>query len=75
MKQLVLVSVMVLFGCAVGPDFQTPAPPEAQPYTRDAPASAAQTFPAADTATRMRWIVLSTKRCNRARRSPKRAPS
>ncbi|SAK64086.1 RND efflux system outer membrane lipoprotein [Caballeronia arationis] len=55
MKQLVLVSVMVLFGCAVGPDFQTPAPPEAQPYTRDAPASAAQTFPAADTATPMWW--------------------
>jgi NodT family efflux transporter outer membrane factor (OMF) lipoprotein len=55
MKHLVLVSLMALSGCAVGPDFQTPAPPDAERYTRDAPASVAQTFTAADTATPMWW--------------------
>ncbi|MDR5752670.1 MULTISPECIES: efflux transporter outer membrane subunit [unclassified Caballeronia] len=55
MKHLVLVSLMALSGCAVGPDFQTPAPPDAERYTRDAPASAAQTFTATETATPMWW--------------------
>jgi NodT family efflux transporter outer membrane factor (OMF) lipoprotein len=39
MKALALLSVATLWGCTVGPDFQPPAAPDTQTYTRDAQAT------------------------------------
>ncbi|MEZ0604185.1 efflux transporter outer membrane subunit [Paraburkholderia sp. IW21] len=65
MKQLAFLCSLVLCGCAVGPDFHTPAAPDTQTYTRNAEPSGtvvdgdvdgdAQTFTAADTAIPMWW--------------------
>lgn len=62
MKRLVFFTVVALCGCAVGPDFQSPAAPGTQSYTHEAlPASTetasgtAQTFAAADQAIPMWW--------------------
>ncbi|CAE6734475.1 efflux transporter outer membrane subunit [Paraburkholderia haematera] len=65
MKELVLLCSLVLCGCAVGPDFQAPAAPDTQTYTRhaeasgtvsaDATAGSAQTFTTADSAMPMWW--------------------
>jgi NodT family efflux transporter outer membrane factor (OMF) lipoprotein len=35
MKPLVIVGTLALCGCAVGPDFQSPAAPDTQTYTRE----------------------------------------
>jgi NodT family efflux transporter outer membrane factor (OMF) lipoprotein len=62
MKRLVFFTAVALSGCAVGPDFQSPAAPGTQSYTRETlPASTetasgtAQTFAAADQAIPMWW--------------------
>lgn len=65
MKRLAFLCSLVLCGCAVGPDFHTPAAPDTQTYTRNAEPSgtvaaggmdgAAQTFTAADTAIPRWW--------------------
>lgn len=67
----VLIASLALCGCAVGPDFQSPAAPTAQSYTRDAqPASveadgATQTFPPADNALPMWWAQFGSPSLNR----------
>jgi NodT family efflux transporter outer membrane factor (OMF) lipoprotein len=75
MKPLALVSVIALCSCAVGPDFQPPAAPDTQSYTRDAQphttvaasgaAGTAQTFTAAQHATPMWWIQFQSDALNR----------
>ncbi len=65
MKQLALLCSLVLCGCAVGPDFHTPAAPETQTYTPGVDPSrtvsaggndgAVQTFTTTDTAMPMWW--------------------
>jgi NodT family efflux transporter outer membrane factor (OMF) lipoprotein len=62
MKPLILLSVLALCGCAVGPDFQAPPAPDTQTYTPDASSAptvsasgATQTFTAAEHATPTWW--------------------
>ncbi|SOE98202.1 efflux transporter, outer membrane factor (OMF) lipoprotein, NodT family [Burkholderia sp. OK233] len=75
MKQLALLCSLVLCGCAVGPDFQPPAAPDTQTYTRnaepsgtvsaDATAGSAQTFITADTAMPMWWQQFRSAQLDR----------
>jgi outer membrane protein TolC len=75
MKPLVLVAVAALSGCAVGPDFQIPAAPDTQTYTREAQptatvaangaAGASQAFNAARHATAMWWTQFQSDALNR----------
>jgi NodT family efflux transporter outer membrane factor (OMF) lipoprotein len=75
MKPLVLLSVVALCGCAVGPDFHTPAAPDTQTYTREAhpdatvaaggAAGTSQTFIAAQHATPMWWTQFQSAALNR----------
>ncbi|MFM0340615.1 efflux transporter outer membrane subunit [Paraburkholderia fungorum] len=65
MKPLAIFCSLVLCGCAVGPDFHTPAAPDTQTYMQSADPShtvsaggkdgAVQTFTTADTAMPMWW--------------------
>jgi NodT family efflux transporter outer membrane factor (OMF) lipoprotein len=65
MKQLALLCSLVLCGCAVGPDFHSPAAPDAQTYTHKAQPSrtvsaggtegSIQTFTTADAPLPMWW--------------------
>lgn len=67
---LVAASLAVC-GCAVGPDFQTPAAPAAHSYTRDAlpvtaeAAGMTQTFTHADAALPMWWTQFGSDALNR----------
>ncbi|WP_250502045.1 efflux transporter outer membrane subunit [Caballeronia sp. AZ7_KS35] len=67
----VLAASLAVYGCAVGPDFQSPAAPTAQSYTRDAqPASAEaagtkQTFTRAQAALPMWWMLFGSDALNR----------
>ena len=75
MKPLAVVSVVALFGCAVGPDFQVPAAPDTQTYTRETQpaatvaangaAGASQAFNAAQQATPMWWTQFHSDALNR----------
>jgi NodT family efflux transporter outer membrane factor (OMF) lipoprotein len=75
MKQLILVGVLALCGCAVGPDFQQPAAPDAQTYTRDGlpqhaasadgAAGFAQTLRVADNAMPMWWRQFHSEALDR----------
>jgi len=75
MKHLALLSIVALSGCAVGPDFHTPAAPETPTYTRDAAPHAtaaadgaggsAQTFTAAGHATPMWWTQFRSDALDR----------
>ncbi|MEI6002924.1 efflux transporter outer membrane subunit [Paraburkholderia bengalensis] len=61
MKRCMLLSALILCGCAVGPDFRSPAAPDTASYTRDAlpattqAAGAAQTIVAARNALPTWW--------------------
>ena len=69
MKQLAFLCSLVLCGCAVGPDFHTPAAPDTQTYTHNAEPSrtvsaggadgSSQTFTTADTPLPMWWTPVS----------------
>ncbi|MGA7781725.1 MAG: efflux transporter outer membrane subunit [Paraburkholderia sp.] len=67
----VLVASLALGGCAVGPDFQSPAAPTVQSYTRDTqPASVeaagtTQTFIHADNALSMWWTQFGSDALDR----------
>ena len=67
----VLVASLALGGCAVGPDFQSPAAPDRQSYTRDTqPASVeaagtTQTFIHADNALSMWWTQFGSDALDR----------
>lgn len=75
MKLLAFAFVVVLCGCAVGPDFQPPAAPDTQTYTHDAtPASTtaasgaagtSQTFVAAQHALPLWWTQFQSDALNR----------
>ncbi|CAE6893848.1 efflux transporter outer membrane subunit [Paraburkholderia domus] len=75
MKQLAFLCSLVLCGCAVGPDFQPPAAPDTQAYTRnaepagtvsaDATAASAQTFTPADTAMPTWWQQFHSEQLDR----------
>lgn len=75
MKPLAFLSVVALCGCAVGPDFHTPAAPDTQAYIHEAQpaatvaasgvASASQTFVAAEHATPMWWKQFQSDALNR----------
>ena len=75
MKSLAYLSVVALCGCAVGPDFQSPAAPDTQTYTYEAQpavtvaasgvAGASQTFVAAEHATPMWWKQFQSDALNR----------
>ncbi|HEX7932919.1 MAG TPA: efflux transporter outer membrane subunit [Paraburkholderia sp.] len=75
MKVHLVIGALALSGCAVGPDFHTPATPDAQTYTRDAlpthtvasnaPAGSAQTFTAASRALPMWWLQFQSDTLNR----------
>lgn len=75
MKPLVLVPAVALFGCAVGPNFQAPAAPDTQTYTREGhpaatvaangAAGASQAFTAAQRATPMWWTLFQSDALNR----------
>lgn len=67
----VVAASVAVCGCAVGPDFQSPAAPTTQSYTRGAqPVSAdaagtTQTFTRADTALPMWWTQFGSAALNR----------
>ncbi|WP_248321058.1 efflux transporter outer membrane subunit [Caballeronia sp. Sq4a] len=67
----VLAAAFAVCGCAAGPDFQSPAAPTAQSYTRDAQPvtadaeGATQTFTHADTALPMWWTQFGSGALNR----------
>lgn len=65
----VLPCVLALSACAVGPDFQTPAAPAMQTYTRDVPAernaTSAPTFRTTDTALPMWWRAFHSDALDR----------
>jgi len=75
MKALLVVCAIVLSGCAVGPDFNAPAPPDTQTYTPHAlpeqtvssegPAGASQTFNTARTIMPMWWREFQSDALNR----------
>lgn len=68
MRPLALIVATLLCGCTVGPDFQTPAPPDATAYTRgplpsvtaaaNGAGGAAQTFETAGHAPRAWWTAF-----------------
>ncbi|QSN64332.1 efflux transporter outer membrane subunit [Caballeronia sp. M1242] len=66
-----VVASLAAYGCAVGPDFQSPAAPTAQSYTHDAQpvtaeaAGTTQTFTRADTALPMWWTQFGSAALNR----------
>jgi NodT family efflux transporter outer membrane factor (OMF) lipoprotein len=71
MKRCALMSALILCGCAVGPDFQSPAAPDAQSYTRETipaatqAAGATQTIVAADSALPIWWTQFGSDALNR----------
>ncbi|MFM0206121.1 efflux transporter outer membrane subunit [Paraburkholderia sediminicola] len=75
MKQLAFLCSLALCGCAVGPDFQAPAPPDTQTYTRNAEPSgtvsgdatdgSVQTFTPANTAMAMWWQQFRSAQLDR----------
>ncbi|MBP0594861.1 efflux transporter outer membrane subunit [Paraburkholderia sp. LEh10] len=71
MKRYVLLSALALCGCAVGPDFRSPAAPDAQTYTREAlpnstqAAGATQTLAIADSALPHWWMQFRSDALNR----------
>ncbi|HEX7914021.1 MAG TPA: efflux transporter outer membrane subunit [Paraburkholderia sp.] len=75
MRVLLTSCALVLCGCAVGPDFQAPAAPDAQAYTRDAlpvrtasaggVAGSAQTFSVASNAVPTWWRQFQSDALNR----------
>jgi NodT family efflux transporter outer membrane factor (OMF) lipoprotein len=71
MKRCALMSALVLCGCAVGPDFHSPAAPDAQSCTRETipaatqAAGATQTIVAADSALPMWWTQFGSDALNR----------
>lgn len=72
MKPLALVLAVALCGCAVGPDFHTPAAPDTQTYTRDpqpattvSASGTAQAFVAAEHATPSWWRQFQSNELNR----------
>jgi len=75
MKPLALLCVVALCGCAVGPDFQTPAAPDTQNYTHEAQPAAtvaasgaagtSQTLVAAQHATPLWWTQFRSDALDR----------
>jgi NodT family efflux transporter outer membrane factor (OMF) lipoprotein len=71
MKLLASIVLLALCGCAVGPDFQEPAPPAASTYTREPPqetaaaGGAAQTFANAERAPDAWWTEFHNDALNR----------
>ncbi len=71
MKRCMLLSALILCGCAVGPDFRSPAAPDTASYTRDAlpattqAAGAAQTIVAAGNALPAWWTQFRSDALNR----------
>ncbi len=75
MKPLAFLALVALCGCAVGPDFQSPAAPDTQTYTHEAQpattvaasgvAGASQTFVAVEHATPMWWKQFQSHALNR----------
>lgn len=75
MKVLLISCALILFGCAVGPDFHAPAAPETQAYTHDVlpertasaagAAGSAQRFSTAPTAVPEWWRQFQSDPLNR----------
>ncbi|SAK89466.1 RND efflux system outer membrane lipoprotein [Caballeronia hypogeia] len=69
MKPLVPFCVLVLYGCTVGPDFHSPAPPDTQSYIKTPPQTPLSTvtpqrFPSADRALPLWWTQFGSDALN-----------